>query len=536
MQMLTEPHSATEYRSPPRSICCTADRYRAAPLRPRFRGSPTSVNKSVQCALGVVSLIALLSIASRASAQQVDSEFSVQRFNPAPGPRNLITTRTLRMKGEMAFSVGAMGNYAYKPFVVNRCEPAAGASTCEGASDLEEVPVVENLVTGDLMGTLTPVPFVQLALRVPVTWAKGFGLESDGTSPLSGESATALGDLEFEGKARLYGDADSPITAGALVFVTAPTGSATAEGHYIGDSTVSAGARAILDGAAGPLFWGCNLGGVFRGKGSVGATEIGPEFRYGVGAGYQLSPLLSLLVDGFGSTNFSSDTGANALELDGAVRIHPLDSRIFVNAGAGFGAVEGVGVPGVRAFLGVSYVVESSDRDNDGLEDRVDQCPTDPEDIDGFQDSDGCPDVDNDLDSIPDVSDKCPDQEEDRDGFEDTDGCPDLDNDKDGVPDVGDRCPLEPETKNNYKDDDGCPDVSDVDEDGVPDDTDKCPNDAEDTDGFEDTDGCPDPDNDADGVLDSADECVDEPETVNEFEDEDGCPDEKPKGWRPPRR
>ena len=37
---------------------------------------------------------------------------------------------------------------------------------------------------------------------------------------------------------------------------------------------------------------------------------------------------------------------------------------------------------------------------------------------------------------------------EDKDGFEDTDGCPDPDNDKDGIPDVSDKCVNEPETIN----------------------------------------------------------------------------------------
>ena len=44
------------------------------------------------------------------------------------------------------------------------------------------------------------------------------------------------------------------------------------------------------------------------------------------------------------------------------------------------------------------------------------------------------------------------------DGFEDGDGCPDLDNDGDGIPDSADKCPNEPETRNGVDDDDGCPD------------------------------------------------------------------------------
>ena len=65
---------------------------------------------------------------------------------------------------------------------------------------------------------------------------------------------------------------------------------------------------------------------------------------------------------------------------------------------------------------------------------------------------------DRDGDGIPDNLDKCPNEPEDKDGFQDEDGCPDPDNDGDGIPDVRDKCPNEPETFNNYKDDDGCPD------------------------------------------------------------------------------
>jgi OmpA-OmpF porin, OOP family len=67
-------------------------------------------------------------------------------------------------------------------------------------------------------------------------------------------------------------------------------------------------------------------------------------------------------------------------------------------------------------------------------------------------------DDDPDKDGIRGAADKCPNEPEDKDGFQDEDGCPDPDNDNDGVPDAQDKCPLEPETKNGYQDDDGCPD------------------------------------------------------------------------------
>jgi outer membrane protein OmpA-like peptidoglycan-associated protein len=98
------------------------------------------------------------------------------------------------------------------------------------------------------------------------------------------------------------------------------------------------------------------------------------------------------------------------------------------------------------------------DSDADGVADKDDRCPNEPEDRDGFEDQDGCPDPDNDKDGIADDKDLCPNEPEDRDGFEDQDGCPDPDNDKDRIPDARDRCPNEPETYNGYEDEDGCPD------------------------------------------------------------------------------
>jgi outer membrane protein OmpA-like peptidoglycan-associated protein len=66
---------------------------------------------------------------------------------------------------------------------------------------------------------------------------------------------------------------------------------------------------------------------------------------------------------------------------------------------------------------------------------------------------------DSDGDGVPNGRDKCPLVPEDKDGFEDDDGCPDDDNDGDGFADKVDKCPNEPETVNGFEDDDGCPDV-----------------------------------------------------------------------------
>jgi outer membrane protein OmpA-like peptidoglycan-associated protein len=66
-----------------------------------------------------------------------------------------------------------------------------------------------------------------------------------------------------------------------------------------------------------------------------------------------------------------------------------------------------------------------TDSDGDGILDPDDKCPTEPEDADGYQDDDGCPDPDNDGDGILDVDDKCPLDAEVVNGVDDEDGCPD---------------------------------------------------------------------------------------------------------------
>jgi hypothetical protein len=61
--------------------------------------------------------------------------------------------------------------------------------------------------------------------------------------------------------------------------------------------------------------------------------------------------------------------------------------------------------------------------------------------------------IDTDNDGIPDSRDKCPTIAEDMNGYEDDDGCPEIDSDGDGVPDAIDKCPDVPGPKSNN----GCP-------------------------------------------------------------------------------
>jgi len=213
------------------------------------------------------------------------------------------------------------------------------------------------------------------------------------------------------------------------------------------------------------------------------AWEVRNLDQHTIVSGPQVDPMVNI---GTGTEYFIKENTA----LDLSVRYHHLPFQQADMSGLG-----DVNTGNIEMRLGINlFFGGQTDRDKDGIPDAEDRCPDDPEDKDGFQDADGCPDLDNDQDGIPDAKDRCPDVAEDMDGFQDQDGCPDPDNDGDGIPDVRDNCP----------------------------------NLAEDPDGYQDTDGCPDLDNDQDGVPDSVDQCPDQAETVNGYQDDDGCPDEKP--------
>jgi len=258
------------------------------------------------------------------------------------------------------------------------------------------------------------------------------------------------------------------------------------------------------------------------------SITVGTEIPWGFGVAYAISrQRFDLVGEIYGAIPLGTHENYMPLEALGGVKLY-LARNSFLSLGAGRGLLPDKGAnPDFRAMIGIVFEPNIGDRDGDGIKDDIDKCPDEPEDFDGFEDEDGCPDPDNDRDGIPDVDDKCPDIPEDKDGIEDEDGCPEgekNDRDGDGIPDDVDKCPDEPEDKDGFQDEDGCPDP-DNDGDGILDVDDLCPNDPEDKDGFEDEDGCPDLDNDKDRIPDKDDKCPNEPETYNGFEDEDGCPD-----------
>lgn len=165
------------------------------------------------------------------------------------------------------------------------------------------------------------------------------------------------------------------------------------------------------------------------------------------------------------STTHDDQTGANNLvRATGALPENPaLVAKVPLIISSDF-----YNSPNTLGAKGGGKGGRQTDSDGDGIKDASDACPTQKETINGYQDTDGCPDTapaptstDSDGDGIADTGDGCPTQKETFNGYQDADGCPDTvpDTDGDGIVDTQDGCTTEKETVNGYQDSDGCPDT-----------------------------------------------------------------------------
>jgi hypothetical protein len=167
------------------------------------------------------------------------------------------------------------------------------------------------------------------------------------------------------------------------------------------------------------------------------------------------------------STNEQQSTENNLIRATGALPDDPaLVAKVPVIMSSDF-----YNSPNALGAKGGGKGGKQTDSDGDGIKDANDACPAQKETVNGYQDSDGCPDTapaptatDSDGDGIADSNDACPAQKETVNGYQDSDGCPDIvpDTDGDGIVDTQDGCPTEKETVNGYQDADGCPDTPPV--------------------------------------------------------------------------
>ncbi len=447
----------------------------------------------------------LLAGPAPAAAQGLTTSYPVERMRLTGDRDGVLDAEWGDVGGHLDLDLGLWVGYSDDP--LNLYTQMDGA-------DRERVgSLVARRLGADVVAAFDLWKRVQLGLSVPLILSQSDDLGALMATPpeLSG---FGLGDVRLTPKLALLKQGRSPLSAAVLVGVSLPTASTE---DYGGETrTVLAPELALSRAFASGFKLVGNVGYTWRDTTTALDLVVDDEVHARVGAGYWFGAGGGAPVEL--DATFALATAAE--DLLGAFNRNYAEAKLGVNwdptrqlrlfAIGGVGVAEGFGTPDWRALAGLRLdpmprdkaapVVADNDRDGDGILDGADQCPTEPEDLDSFEDVNGCPDPDNDADTILDVADKCPLEPEDVDSFEDDNGCPDPDNDADGVPDVSDKCPLQAGPEENG----GCPDP-DRDGDGVVDRVDACPDQA----GPAARQGCPD--RDGDTVIDTADNCPDEP-------------------------
>ncbi len=354
---------------------------------------------------------------------------------------------------------------------------------------------VEHVVSPTLLAAIgLPGPFgAELAASLP------FGIvaadrdpDSDGGTPGApnddddgGRGAQGVGDVGLHAKVRL--GARGRLAVAAVADLTLPTAS---RGRWLGGGTTGGGARLVLEWRGARMRVGAHAGirlrrggdatfvddGAMDGPATGASVSLGPAIPAGVAVGWQLAPQqIELIGEVVALVPLRGDYAP--VEASAALRVRLAEASHFT-LGAGTGLAAGPGNPDVRAVMAIVFEprpprVERAvrrdpppspdaprlgDRDDDTLIDTLDACPDEAEDVDGFEDDDGCPELDNDRDRILDVDDLCPDEPEDYDQLDDDDGCPETDFDHDLIDDVDDACPTARGIAHEDPAQHGCPD------------------------------------------------------------------------------
>ncbi len=473
--------------------------------------------------------VAAIAVTVRVAHADTIDDFAIERFRWSANNDAVLSVESARTGDHRELTLGAWLGYANNPLVAYTSD-ADGNRTRVGA-------LVHHRVGGALVASLSLWHRLQLGIEIPVVLYQFRNANFLGaTQPLTALDKVGLGDIRLSPKFSLLRQAAHGVDLAVMPTFSLPSGGAT---NYFGDNGLTFLPEIAVSrhwGRAGKLRTLFNLGYRARKNTAAANLRVGDELGIRIGVGYPVAKLrnhraVDLGVTWSAAMNAYNATNStfNQVPMEASLGVTlPLSSLDVLVAG-GLGLQSGFGSPDWRTVVGVRYhnvgktahvaAVEKPtpkvvDTDSDGLVDPVDQCTTEAEDIDGFEDTDGCPEADNDRDGVADQADKCPIET----GSAENNGCPDTDGDQDGVVDRLDTCPTEAEDQDGSDDNDGCVDP-DNDQDGVLDAADRCPVQA----GVAENFGCPDQDQDNDGNVDRLDNCPTEAGTAKNS----GCKDKQ---------
>ena len=371
----------------------------------------------------------LLSWAPSAHAQDelpntADTGFSVERFTPPPGNTPFLAVDHADTMPHLAYSAGLSMSLMTRPIVLRDLFDQEQVTVPVATRLGFELAAAVGLGSRYQLGLVLPMVGYQSGDRL-----QGIGLSETALAPVQ------MGDIRLHARARFVGAPGrrGPAVAAGLD-LGVPTGGAE---HFAGERGAVIGFRVLGSWRLRWLSAALDLGARLRTTEVILLSPARPhsnELTMGVGVAANLplptvryaASVIAEYAYALADTSSGSTRGPSPGEARAGIRIS-FCTGWSGNVGAGLGTTPTeVGSPAWRVVAGVRYERAAiSDIDRDNIEDGRDLCRQQPEDYDGFEDSDGCPDKDNDKDGYEDYADDCPDEPEDFDGHRDVDGCPD---------------------------------------------------------------------------------------------------------------
>ena len=247
-----------------------------------------------------------------------------------------------------------------------------------------EVSVLKDLITGDFIFGYTVSRF-RIGLDVPVVFSS--------TSDVL-DGGGGLGDMAIDLRGTILNPEDGPIGVALSTRFGVPTATVDLP---IGNSGIGYEAALILDKRMGDLLAAANIGYRGRPPAALDNITVDDQIATRFGLGYQLTPAVGVSGDVVGHITASDMGNSAGGAWEGLVGgWYRFDEAWVVRLGVGSGLSDGIGTSKFRSMLSVGYEPEPVlDSDSDGLTDRMDRCPDESEDFDGYEDSDGCPDEAN---------------------------------------------------------------------------------------------------------------------------------------------
>ncbi|MCA9492443.1 MAG: hypothetical protein KC621_21065 [Myxococcales bacterium] len=306
----------------------------------------------------------LLSFAAAAHAQDV--RFDGQLFRPSAD-----ATRTLWVEDTHAAPDGYGTARAY---VQGALAPVRWTGE-DGQTDR----LVSGLVGTDVLGAFS-WGGLRLGAHLPVYAWTGGALDAD---------QPGLGDLALDLKGHLIDRDRAPVGLSLMGRLMLPTASVEVP---LGSSGIGWELTAVVDQEVDRFLVAANLGT----RGLPRATfqdMVWDDQVFGrIGAGYAFLDGAGASLELAAQTNWASgrNPAGTAAELMGG-GFGRVREDVLLRGGVSVGLSRSPGAPIGRLVVGASFEPDAyPDRDADGIVDRDDWCPDEPEDPDGFEDADGC--------------------------------------------------------------------------------------------------------------------------------------------------